>query len=195
MTMKYKDPALSVRWDSRKYRTPTVILTLPELPEFHPLEVDMLLHESFSLTPSITYSTNFPYLALSTIRKKPIVNGSELERVTLRSTGQVFNLERQVPIPLLAQVNDIFELNGDQRLIPITVRAFVEDRYKYLCVLCLVAEIRSLLYTLPRNLHLFIAQAAKEGNNSLHLTPSYSADSLMVPTEYSLPNYSHVEAI
>ncbi len=193
--MKYKTPYLSVRWDSLNYGTPTVILTLPELPTFHALEVDMILNESFSLCPGITYSTDVPYLATSTIRKKPIVNGLELDRVILRSTGQVFNLERQIHIPLLAQVNDLFELKGDQRLIPITVRAFVEGRYEYRYVLCLVAAIKGLLYTLARKLHLFIAQSAKEGNSSLHFIPSYSTDSLIVPAEYTLPKYARMEAV
>lgn len=193
--MTLASPYLTVNSDSLKTGKPSITLTLPELPKFKPYEVDRIIDGPSSLSPSISYSTNFPYLATSTIWKKSITGNESLSDVFIKQSQKVLKLEKLLNIPALSQANCIFEFKGDDRLIPIKIKAQLPTGNVYKSVLCKVKEIKAFASTLPEPYSLFITKSAREGSESLHLTPSISGTIVELPKGFLVPAFSSMELV
>ncbi len=188
-------PVLTVDLDSLKAAKQTIVLILSELPEFRTNEVDRIIDEVTSLSPSISYSKNFPYLAIATIWKKPITGDENLRNVFIKHPQKTLRLQKLKDIPTLSQTNSLFELKGDDRLIPIKVKVQLPTGEIYKSVLCRVKEIKALTHTLPEPYSLFITKSGREGSESLHFTPSILSTTVKLPKGFPTPEFSSMELV
>jgi len=173
-----------VNWEAYAYKSPSLIVTFSSTPEVDIHRPTKFRKTNVLVSPALTYfSDDF---AVCTVWAKNGTLNTNNEDVQIPEDG-IKKLTQLKDHNTNAQVNFMFNLEGDDRLIPVTyfTKGSGKDRYKV--VLCTLRKIRSFKKYLPDYINLLLTKSRREGMDSLHITPSLKKNKVTYPNGREAP--------